>query len=136
MVASPHDPPRHVELVRFYATQFDTVEADTTYYRIPDRDLVRGWATKTPEGFVLAAKFPRSIVHGGETEKPDADRVLSSDVAVKDTERFLETMALLGPKCGPLVLQFPYFNQSAFAGLGAFLERLDPFLERLPRTFR
>ncbi|HEV8112310.1 MAG TPA: DUF72 domain-containing protein [Planctomycetota bacterium] len=134
----PFYPPgtKPADFLSFYATRFDTVEADTTYYRVPDRDLVRGWSIKTPERFLLAAKFPRSIVHCGETEKPDAARVLCSDVAARDTERFLETMATLGPKCGPLVLQFPYFNQSAFAGLGAFLDRLDPYLERLPKTFR
>ncbi|MBK8180919.1 MAG: DUF72 domain-containing protein [Planctomycetes bacterium] len=36
-----------------YATQFRTVEADVTYYRVPDARLVRGWEEKTPEGFVL-----------------------------------------------------------------------------------
>ena len=50
------------EYLTYYATQFDTVEADTTYYRVPDRKLVQGWERKTPKGFTLAAKFPRSIV--------------------------------------------------------------------------
>jgi uncharacterized protein YecE (DUF72 family) len=45
-------------------------------------------------------------------------------------------MRELGPKCGPLVVQLPYFNQKAFTGLAPFLERLEPFLAGLPRTFR
>ena len=47
------------------------------------------------------------------------ERVLSAECGggdvQQDTERFLEVMALLGSKCGPLVLQFPYFNKQAFA---------------------
>jgi len=124
------------EFLAFYATQFATVEADNTYYAIPSREFVRGWDRKTPDGFVLSAKFPRSIVHCGEKEKPNPARVLVPEVVGKDTDRFLDVMRLLGPKCGPLVLQFPYFNQSCFASAGAFLDRLDPFLEALPTDFR
>ena len=39
----------------------------------------------------------------------------------------------LGPKLGPLVLQFPYFNKSVFAHRDEWLERLDAFLAELPR---
>jgi uncharacterized protein YecE (DUF72 family) len=124
------------DYLTFYATQFSTVECDATYYRVPTRDLVRGWERKTPEGFALAAKFPRSIVHGGESEAPDPARVLVKDFVARDTESFLEAMSELGPKCGPLVLQFPYFNQKTFASLAAFLDRLEPFLETLPSGFR
>lgn len=120
----------------YYATQFDTVEADVTYYRVPDRALARGWEQRTPEGFVLSAKFPRSIVHGGESAQPDGERVLVWEHVARDCEAFLDAMALLGPKCGPLVLQFPYFNRSAFTSSAPFLERLDAFLERLPSNFR
>jgi uncharacterized protein YecE (DUF72 family) len=119
-----------------YATVFDTVEADVTYYRVPDRRLVDGWNAKTPDGFVLSAKFPRSIVHGGSGEKPDGARVLLPELVGDDTARFLDAMGRLGPKCGPLVLQFPYFNRQAFASKAPFLERLDAFLGGLPADFR
>lgn len=127
--------PAREQLVH-YATQFSTVEADVTYYRVPDAHMVRGWAAKTPEGFRLAAKFPRSIVHAGESAQPDPARVLVRELAVPDLERFLSAMEQLGAKCGPLVLQLPYFNLKVFASLDAFLERLLPFLDALPRTFR
>jgi uncharacterized protein YecE (DUF72 family) len=122
--------------LRHYATQFDTVEADVTYYRVPDRALVRGWAEKTPANFVLSAKFPRSIVHGGEAATPAGERVLVWEHVAADCEQFLGAMELLGPKCGPLVLQFPYFNRQAFTSAEPFLERLDAFLARLPANFR
>ncbi len=124
------------QFLTHYATRFKTVEADVTYYRIPDKKLVDGWNDKTPDDFVLSAKFPRSIVHGGEGARPDPDKVLVLDEIRGDLDLFLESMGRLGPKCGPLVMQFPYFNKTVFAGAGQFLERLDAFLEALPDGFR
>lgn len=124
------------DFLSWYATQFSAVEADVTYYRVPGAAMVRGWEKKVPEGFRLCAKFPRSIVHGGESAQPDPERVLLAESVQADTDAFLGAMALLGGKCGPLVLQFPYFNRQAFAGPKPFLERLDRYLERLPADFR
>jgi uncharacterized protein YecE (DUF72 family) len=121
------------EFLRLYAREFDTVEVDSTYYAIPSARTVDGWATKTPEDFVLAAKFPRSIVHGGEAATPDPGKVLVPETTAKDRDAFLAVMARLGPRLGTLVLQFPYFNRKAFASAGPFLERLDRFLEALPK---
>lgn len=120
----------------YYSTQFNAVEADVTYYRIPSKAMVRGWFDRTPTEFKIAAKFPRTIVHGGEAATPDATKLLLPDVVGATVEKFLEAMAELGSKCGPLVLQFPYFNRAAFSSAAPFLDRLDAFLESLPRTFR
>jgi uncharacterized protein YecE (DUF72 family) len=40
----------------YYAERFSTVEVDSTYYRVPDEKMVRGWAERTPEGFVMHVK--------------------------------------------------------------------------------
>jgi uncharacterized protein YecE (DUF72 family) len=124
------------EFLSHYATRFSAVEADVTYYRIPSPRMVQGWADRTPGSFTLAAKFPRSVVHAGEKAQPDARRLLLRDEVGEEVDRFLEVMSLLGEKCGPLVLQFPYFNKKAFASPGPFLERLDAFLDTLPADFR
>ncbi len=124
------------DFLSYYASQFSTVEADVTYYRVPDRRLTTGWVDKTPPGFVLSAKFPRSIVHCGAGPAPDANKLLLRDYVDADTEDFLANMALPGDRCGPLVLQFPYFNKKAFAGPGPFLDRLAEYLDRLPPQFR
>lgn len=120
----------------WYSTQFETVEADSTYYAIPPRERVRTWASRTASGFVLSAKFPRSIVHGGDAAAPDPGKVLVWDHVGADTERFVDTLQLLGPKLGVLALQFPYFNQTCFRGCEPFLERLETFLARLPSGLR
>jgi uncharacterized protein YecE (DUF72 family) len=119
-----------------YATEFRTVEADVTYYRVPSPQMVEGWKRKTPDDFVLCAKFPRSIVHAGEERLPDGQRLLNPAVVGDDLGRFLSAMSILGSKCGPLVLQFPYFNKKVFTGPEPFLQRLDTFLGALPREFR
>ena len=91
---------------------------------------------RTPDGFVMTAKFPRSIVHCGDGPRPDREKVLVPAEVAQDTHEFLETMGLLGKKCGPLVLQFPYFNRDEFRHSGEFLERLDVYLSTLPKEFR
>ena len=130
----PGTPPG--DFLRYYSTQFDTVEVDATYYAIPEARMVEGWERKLPEGFLLAAKFPRSVVHAGEGAKPDPARVLVPEKVGDEVQLFLERMSLLGPKCGPLVLQFPYFSRDVFPDARAFLERLERLLEDLPDGFR
>jgi uncharacterized protein YecE (DUF72 family) len=44
------------ERLHYYTDRFDTVEANSTYYRLPDRELVQKWADRTPEGFVMHVK--------------------------------------------------------------------------------
>lgn len=124
------------DFLALYAERYAAVEADVTYYRVPDARLVDGWKRKTPESFRLCAKFPRSIVHAGDGPRPDGAQVLVSDQARQDTERFLSSMERLGERCGPLVLQFPYFNRNAFSSPEPFLERLDSYLAALPEGFR
>jgi uncharacterized protein YecE (DUF72 family) len=44
------------ERLPYYAERFSTVEVDSTYYRVPDEKMVRGWAERTPPGFVMHVK--------------------------------------------------------------------------------
>jgi uncharacterized protein YecE (DUF72 family) len=44
------------ERLRHYAEQFSTVEVDSTYYRLPDPEMVSRWAERTPEDFVMHVK--------------------------------------------------------------------------------
>jgi uncharacterized protein YecE (DUF72 family) len=134
----PFYPPgtKPADFLTRYAEAFDTVEADVTWYRVPDAQLVDGWRRRTPEGFRIAAKFPRSIAHAGDGPRPDADKVLVPEHVGADLRDFLRGMALLGDRCGPLVLQLPFFPRDAFPHRDAFLERLERFLALLPDTFR
>jgi uncharacterized protein YecE (DUF72 family) len=130
----PGTPP--ADFLSIYARHFDTVETDATYYRVPSVEMVRSWKRKTPDGFTMCAKFPRSICHAGEGGLPDAEKLLDLDGTERDREMFLLAMAELGPKCGPLLLQFPYFNKRVFSHAKPFLEKLDRYLSVLPPDFR
>ncbi len=44
------------ERLAYYADRFDTVEVDSTYYRLPVDELVARWAERTPDGFVMHVK--------------------------------------------------------------------------------
>jgi uncharacterized protein YecE (DUF72 family) len=44
------------ERLAYYAQFFDTVEVDSTYYRLPGESMVQGWADRTPDGFTMHVK--------------------------------------------------------------------------------
>ena len=113
------------DFLSYYATQFNVVELDNTFYRTPAISTVEGWNMKTPPGFVFAAKVPQAITH---------EKVLVD--CEDDLKHFLKTMEALGDKLGPLLFQFGYFNKSAFKSGSEFLGRLKPFLEKLPKDFK
>jgi uncharacterized protein YecE (DUF72 family) len=108
-----------------YATQFGSVEVDSTFYRIPSPSMVKRWYDVTPKGFVFSAKVPQVITH----EKMLED---SGD----DLKQFLRAMDHLKEKLGPLLFQFPYFNKKKFAKPEDFFERLWPFLGDLPKGYQ
>ena len=110
------------DYLSYYACHYSTLEIDATFYRCPSPATVNGWHAKTPPGFVFAVKVPQSITH---------DKVLLRCEA--ELDEFLGVLSLLGEKLGPIVFQFPYFNQSAPVTPAQFVERLRAVLKRLPR---
>jgi uncharacterized protein YecE (DUF72 family) len=46
------------DFLAFYATQFSTVELNTTGYRLPAEEQFRRWAAQAPDGFTFAPKLP------------------------------------------------------------------------------
>lgn len=85
------------DFLRLYAHRFDTVEIDSTFYRIPTEQMVRRWNEQTSAGFLFTAKFPKVVTHEGDLES-----------RLDNAMRFIEVMSVLGDKLGPLLLQFPY----------------------------
>ena len=85
---------------------------------------------------MIAAKFPRKIVTGRDAPAPDVEKLLKRDAYPNYLDYFLNGIAELGAKAGPLLLQFPKFAKKAFPEPGPFLDRLDAYLAGLPATFR
>ena len=46
-----------------YATLFDTVEVNTTFYRLPRREAVASWVEGSPAGFLFSVKASRYLTH-------------------------------------------------------------------------
>ena len=70
------------EFLGFYAQHFDTVELNSTGYRLPSEDQFRRWADAAPDGFKFAVKLPLTRL----------DRVTP----------FLERVLALGDRLGPV----------------------------------
>jgi uncharacterized protein YecE (DUF72 family) len=98
------------DFLKEYAKHFDTVEVDFTYYAIPSVRTVESWAEKVEDGFLIAAKFPRDVVHGGADAKPDRDKVLQSDAGNAVRDRFLSVMSHLGDHLGTPHPSIPLFQ--------------------------
>ncbi len=109
------------DFLSYYATQFATVEVDSTFYGCPSVSTVSKWAARTPEDFIFSVKVPQIITH----EKALVD----CDV---EFEEFVKTMEILRPKLGPMVFQFPSFDRWKFSKQDSFLAVLVPFLKNLP----
>jgi uncharacterized protein YecE (DUF72 family) len=103
----------------YYATQFKTVEIDSTYYGTPSASTVTNWYERTPPDFIFAAKVPQVVTH---------EKMLVNCEA--EFGEFIDRMRLLGEKLGPLLLQFPWFNKYQIQA-DEFLGRLHPFLKQV-----
>lgn len=101
------------EFLAYYSKQFDTVEVDSTFYRIPRKQTVLEWKDQTSEGFLFSLKFPRIITH-----------VKMLKNCEEETKVFLERVEFLDEKLGPLLLQFPRsFGNEQVPALCEFLKK-------------
>ena len=112
---------KSADYLSYYATQFATVEIDSTFYGCPSPRTVNNWAVRTPDDFIFAVKVPQIITH----EKALVD-------CAPEFEEFVKTMDILGPKLGPMVFQFPAFDKWKFPRQDSFFTVLVPFLKKLP----
>ncbi|MBV9177993.1 MAG: DUF72 domain-containing protein, partial [Nitrososphaeraceae archaeon] len=82
--------------LKFYASVFNYVEIDSSFYKTPNVFTVKSWFNKTPENFKFTAKFPKVITH---------DKRLK-DVS-KELQYFIQSMLPLKEKTLALLLQLP-----------------------------
>ncbi|UOQ97140.1 DUF72 domain-containing protein [Hymenobacter sp. 5317J-9] len=83
----------------YYATLFNSVEINSTFYRIPLPKTFAAWAAETGPDFDFTIKLWRDITHA---------KALVEDLS--GIARFLEAARELGPKRGCLLIQFPPSN--------------------------
>jgi uncharacterized protein YecE (DUF72 family) len=99
-----------------YATLFDTVEINNTFYRLPARSAVANWVASTPASFVFAVKASRFLTH--------VKRLTDMGEGVRRFYERIEPLAT-SPRMGPVLWQLPEnFHRND--------ERLEGALTRLP----
>jgi uncharacterized protein YecE (DUF72 family) len=92
------------EFLRFYAERLNSVELNTTGYRLPEEEQFRRWADETPDGFSFAVKMPHP----------------------NRLSAFSERVRALGSRLGPVRIVVQQARDDAF--LTRLLDSLDPKL--------
>ncbi|MEM8526212.1 MAG: DUF72 domain-containing protein [Bacteroidota bacterium] len=88
------------DFLKYYGEQFNTIELNTTHYRIPDEATVLKWKDETPSDFHFSPKVPQSISHS-------RDLGLSGN----NIQWFCNNIRLLEEKLGCCFMQLPpYFD--------------------------
>jgi len=102
--------------LNYYATQFNSIELNATFYNSPSKEQVEIWKSKTPADFKFFPKIPQSISHFG--------RLLNVDEKVKT---FVDAIALFDDQLGMIFLQMiDNFKPKDF-------DRLTKFVEDFPK---
>ncbi|MDZ7829268.1 MAG: DUF72 domain-containing protein [Halofilum sp. (in: g-proteobacteria)] len=101
-----------------YVHEFDTVEINNTFYKLPAGKTFAQWREAAPPGFEFALKFSRYGSHIKRLRDPR-----------EPIERFLAVADELGPTLGPILVQLP-------PKWHANTERLDDFLAAAPAGHR
>ena len=107
----------------WYAEHFDMVEVDSTYYRLPGEEMVRRWAERTPDGFVMHVKafgvmtrhpvkidqLPPDLRDDAPADERGRLERPSREFRAEIFQRFLEALDPLrsAGKLGGLLFQFP-----------------------------
>ena len=113
----PEDLPEN-RMLAFYAQQFDSVEINYTFYRMPTVRTLQSWGKETSHDFIFSLKAPRRITH--DLRLRDAADPLTF---------FTETASSLKDRLGVLLFQLPPFLKKDSS-------RLEDFLHQVPPGFR
>jgi uncharacterized protein YecE (DUF72 family) len=101
-------------MLRFYASRFDAVEINNSFYRLPKETVLRSWAEQVPPDFRFVLKAPRRITHIKRLNESGAE-----------VENLFGVATALGSTQGAILFQLP-------PNLKKDIERLQGFLSLLP----
>jgi len=98
-----------------YAEEFDTVELNNSFYRLPSGDTFEKWRKQAPPGFCYAVKANRYLTQAKKLKECE-----------EPLERMMTAVRWLGDRLGPMLYQLP-------PSMNINLERLESFLTILPK---
>ena len=101
-------PPRFDELA-YYAEHFDTVEVNSSFYRVPSRHVTRRWVERTSDRFEFSLKLYQKFTHPEMFKKATGATDEGATVATADVDLFREAIdpIVTAGKLGVLLAQFP-----------------------------
>jgi uncharacterized protein YecE (DUF72 family) len=103
----PKKKPRGFDELKFYAEHFDTVEVNSSFYRVPSPEMTRKWAERTPRNFEFSLKLYQKFTHPEMFLKSTGKDPADIDMAdVDEFRRAIDPIAAAG-KLGALLAQFP-----------------------------
>jgi len=91
----PEDIPKS-KWFEYYQKDFNTVELNVTFYRLPQKSAFENWKKKAKKGFVFSLKGSRFITHVKRIK--DVDEALNL---------FMDRAKILGETLGPVLWQLP-----------------------------
>jgi len=103
--------------LEYASRQMNSIEINGTFYSLQTPDSFRKWSDATPDDFVFAVKGSKYISH----------RKRLKDIRIPLANFFASGLLLLGKKLGPILWQFPPWEQFEY-------DRFSDFLRLLPRT--
>lgn len=101
--------------LQLYAREFDTVEVNNTFYRLPLKSSVARWVEESPPGFLFAVKASRYLTH--------IKRLTDLGDGIRRYYERIEPLAR-SPKMGPVLWQLPPTFRRDDARLAAALRAL------------
>ncbi len=113
-------------MLAHYAGTFPSVEVNYTFRRTPSAATLENWMASTPEGFTFACKAPMGVTHFARLAGMAAERLTT----------FLEVVAPLGNRLGPVLVQCPPNLKYDPAVLEEFLAGLAGRPQRFAMEFR
>ncbi len=113
--------PVKYDKLRAYASLFDTVEVDNTFYRIPSIDTVLRWRNTVPKDFIFTLLMPREISH--------IEEFRLSEKVYRILEELYRVFRMLDAEM--VVVQLPYSSRP----VKNYVSRLYDFLEYVNNLF-
>lgn len=110
----PKNLSRH-KLLTYYSEQFNSVEINNTFYKLPKRKTVKNWYDNSKENFIFSVKANRYITHMKNLKD-----------SKEPIDNLLDRISILKEKLGPILFQLPpQWHKN--------ISRLKNFLNVLPK---
>ncbi|MBU5635283.1 DUF72 domain-containing protein [Geomonas sp. Red69] len=103
------------EMLRYYGGQFNSVEINNTFHRMPRDSVLAGWREEVPDAFRFVLKAPQRITH--------VNRLRDVSDAVS---YFFDVAGVMGSRLGAVLFQLPPSLKKDVPLLHDFLALVPP----------